>query len=150
MSAAVCFKTSAIQPAQSQKQGTKDNINIILLVRVSCRHSRPLCPDAQGSRSYSLSPGPQENPLFGANINDFRRGRPRPERISKNFVQKKSALTFRKIPTPIKIKSALLKTRNFLGMGIFQQWGFYSKPKNSRHPYNWHCHFRPLNYGRKN
>ena len=46
------------------------------LVRISCGRSR------------------QENPLFGADVHDFRHGRPWPEGLSKNFVQKKFALIF--------------------------------------------------------
>ena len=49
------------------------------------------CP---GIKTFSPSPGPQKKALFGADIHDFRRGRPWPEGLSKNFVQKKFALIF--------------------------------------------------------
>ena len=32
--------------------------------------------DAPGSKSFSPPAGPQENALFGADVHDFRRGRP--------------------------------------------------------------------------
>ena len=52
----------------------------------------PGCP---GVKKFLPITGPQENPLLGADGHDFRRGRPRPEGFSKNFVQKKFALIFR-------------------------------------------------------
>ena len=75
-------------------QERKNSININFLVRISRGHSWPLRPDAQGSKSFSPPQGPQENALFGADVRDFRRGRPWPEGLSKNFVQKKFALIF--------------------------------------------------------
>ena len=39
-------------------------------------HFGPLRPDAQGSKSFSPPPGPQENALFGVGVHDFWRGRP--------------------------------------------------------------------------
>ena len=72
----------------------KNSININFSVRISRGHSWPLRPDAPGSKSFSPSLGPQENALFGADVHDFRRGRPWPEGFSKNFVQKKFALIF--------------------------------------------------------
>ena len=54
----------------------KNSKNINFLVRISRGHSRPLRPDAQGSKSFSPPPGPQENTLFGADVHDFLRGRP--------------------------------------------------------------------------
>ena len=74
--------------------GKKKNININFLARISRRHSWPLRPNALGSKSFSPPPGPQENALFGADVHDFRRGRPWPEALLKNFVQKKFALIF--------------------------------------------------------
>ena len=62
--------------------------------RISRGHSWPLRPDALGSKSFSPSPGPQINALFGADVHDFRCGRPWPEGFSKNFVQKQFALIF--------------------------------------------------------
>ena len=56
---------------------------------VSRGHSWPFRPDAQGSKSFSPPPGPQENAVFGVNVHDFRCGRPWPERLSTNFVKKK-------------------------------------------------------------
>ena len=38
------------------------------------------------------------------------------------------------------------KTRNFMGVGVFQQ----KEPKNARCPQNWRSLFRPQNYGRNN
>ena len=35
-----------------------------------------LTPECPGVKSFSPSPGPQENALFGADVHDFRRGRP--------------------------------------------------------------------------
>ena len=61
-------------------------------------------------------------------------------------------LKLRKIPAPIKIKSALPppqtqipppKTRNFMDMEVFLQ----KERRNSRRPSNWHRHFRPQNCG---
>ena len=75
-------------------QGRKNSININFLVRISRGHSWPLRPDAQGSKSFSPPLGPQKNALFGADVHDFWRGRPWPEGLSKNFVQKKFALIF--------------------------------------------------------
>ena len=88
-------KNSAKIPSifpQDQGRRRKNNININSLVRISCRHFWPLRPDAQGSKSFSPHTGPQENPLFGADVHNFRRGRPWPEGFSKNFLQKKSVL----------------------------------------------------------
>ena len=45
-------------------------------------------------KSFSPSLGLQENALFGADVHNFRCGRPRPEGFSKKIVQKKFALTF--------------------------------------------------------
>ena len=53
-----------------------------------------LTPGCPGVKKFLPPPGPQENALFGADVHDFRRGRPSPEGLSKNFVQKKSALIF--------------------------------------------------------
>ena len=53
-----------------------------------------LTPECPGVKSFSPSPGPQENALFGADVHDFRRGRPWPEGLLKNFVQKQFALIF--------------------------------------------------------
>ena len=75
-------------------QGRKNSININFSVRISRGHSRPLRPDEPGPKGCSPSPGLQKNTLFGADIHDFRRGRPRPKGFSKNFVQKKFALIF--------------------------------------------------------
>ena len=75
-------------------QGRKNSININFLARISRGHSWPLRPNAQGSKSFSPPPGPQENALLGADVHDFRRGRPWPEGLLKNFVQKKFALIF--------------------------------------------------------
>ena len=73
----------------------KNNININFFVRISRGHSGPLRPDDQGSKSFSPPPGSQENALFGADVHDFRRGRPvHPKGCRKNFVQKKFALSF--------------------------------------------------------
>ena len=69
-------------------QGRKNSININFLARISCGHSWPLRPNAQGSKGFSPPPGPQENALFGADVHDFRRGRPWPEGLLKNFLQK--------------------------------------------------------------
>ena len=77
-----------------QIQGRKNSININFLVRISRGHSWPLRPDAPGSKSFSPSPGPQKNALFGVDVHDFRCGRPWPEGFSKNFVRKKFALIF--------------------------------------------------------
>ena len=66
----------------------KNSININFLVRISRGHSWPLRPDAQGSKSFSPPPGPQENALFGADVHDFRRGRPWPEGLSKTLYKK--------------------------------------------------------------
>ena len=46
-----------------------------------------------GPKSFSLPLGPQENALFGADVHDFRRRRPWPERLSKTLY-KKIALIF--------------------------------------------------------
>ena len=35
-----------------------------------------LTPECPGVKSFSPSSGPQENALFGADVHDFRRGRP--------------------------------------------------------------------------
>ena len=78
----------------SSSQGRKNSTNINFLVRISRGHSWPLRPDAQGSKSFSPPPGPQENTLFGADVHDFRHGRPWPEGLLKKFVQKKFALIF--------------------------------------------------------
>ena len=75
-------------------QGRKNSININFLVRISCGHSWPLRPNAQGSKSFSPPPGPQEIALSGADVHDFQRGRPWPEGLSKNLVQKTFALIF--------------------------------------------------------
>ena len=53
-----------------------------------------LTPGCLGSKSFFPLLGPQGIPLFGADVHDFRRGRPWPEGFSKNFVQKKFALIF--------------------------------------------------------
>ena len=53
-----------------------------------------LTPGCPGVKKCLHITGPQENPLLGADVHDFRRGRPRPEGFSKNFVQKKFALIF--------------------------------------------------------
>ena len=94
-------------------QGRKNSININFLVRISRGHSRPLRPDAPGSKSFSPPPGPQEHALFGADVHDFRCGRPRPEGLSKNFVQKKFALIFWPLPP--------LLSRNFGEFGRNQE-----------------------------
>ena len=75
-------------------QGRKISININFLARISCRHSWPLRPNAPGSKSFSPPPGPQENALFGADVHDFRRGRPWPEGLLKNFVLNKVCVDF--------------------------------------------------------
>ena len=80
--------------AKIRVQGRKNSININFLARISCGHFWPLRPNAQGSKSFSPPPGPQENARFRADVHDFRRGRPWPEGLSKNFVQKKFALIF--------------------------------------------------------
>ena len=67
-------------------------LNMNFLVWISCGHSWPLHPDAQGSKSFSPSLWPQEDARLGADVHDFRCGRPWPEGLSKNFVQKKFAL----------------------------------------------------------
>ena len=82
----------------SPSQGGKNNININFSVRISCGHSWPLHPDAPGSKSFSPSPGPQKNALFGADVRNFRRGRPWCKGFSKNFVQTKFALIFWPLP----------------------------------------------------
>ena len=63
--------------AWSEFQGRNNSININFLVRISRGHSWPLRPDAQGSKSFSPPPGPQENALlvrtstiFGADVHD--------------------------------------------------------------------------------
>ena len=61
---------------QSQVREEKNSINISFLVRISCEHSGPFRPDAQGSKSFSPPPAPQENAGFGADVHDFRGGRP--------------------------------------------------------------------------
>ena len=75
-------------------QGRKNSINLNFLVRISRGHSWPLRPDDPGSKSFSPSPGPQKNALFGADVHDFWRGRPWPEGFLKNFVQKKVCVYF--------------------------------------------------------
>ena len=72
----------------------KNSINTNFSVRISRGHSWPLRPDAPGSKSFSPSMGPQKNALFGADVHDFRRGRPWPEGFLKNFVQKKVCVDF--------------------------------------------------------
>ena len=57
-------------------RGRKNSININFLVRISRGHSRPLRPDDPGSKSFSPPPWPQENAIFGADVHDFRHGRP--------------------------------------------------------------------------
>ena len=54
----------------------KEDINIDFLFRISRGHSRPPCPDAQGSKSLSPPSGPQENAFFGGDVYDFRSRRP--------------------------------------------------------------------------
>ena len=81
-------------PVRVTVREEKNSININFLTRISHGHSWPLRPDAQGSKSFSPPPGPQENELFGADVHDFRRGRPWPEGLSKNFVQKKFCVDF--------------------------------------------------------
>ena len=46
---------------RSKFQGRENSININFLVRISRGHSWPLRPDAQGSKSFSPPPRPQEN-----------------------------------------------------------------------------------------
>ena len=72
----------------------KNSINIKFWARISRGHSWPLTPGRPWSKSFTPSPGPQENALFGADVHDFWRGRPWPEGVLKNFVQKKFALIF--------------------------------------------------------
>ena len=90
----VWISSKSPQKRLFSSQGRKNSININFLVRISRGYSRPLRPNALGSKSFSPPPGPRENALFGADVHDFRRGRPRPEGLSKNFVQKKFALIF--------------------------------------------------------
>ena len=66
-----------------------------------------LTPDDPGSKSFSPPPGPQENALFAADVHDFRCGRPWPEGLLKNFVQKKFALIFWPLITVTVLASAV-------------------------------------------
>ena len=72
----------------------KSDINLNFLVRIFCGHSWPLRPDAQGSKSFSPPLGPQENALFGADVHDFRRGRPWPAKGCRKALYKKSLHLF--------------------------------------------------------
>ena len=67
------------------RQGRKNHINIKFSVRISRGHSWPLRPDDLGSKSFSPSAGLQENTLLGADVHDFRRGRPWPEGSGASF-----------------------------------------------------------------
>ena len=55
-------------PPPRKIQASKNSININFSVRISCGHSWPLRLDAPGSKSFSPPSGPQENPLFGADV----------------------------------------------------------------------------------
>ena len=48
-------------PYMTQKSGKKKQHKYRFLVRTSCGHARPLRPDAQGSTSFSPSPGSRKN-----------------------------------------------------------------------------------------
>ena len=74
-------------------KGRKNYINLTFLGWIFPRTSRPLRPDAWGSKSFS-PPCPQESRVFGADVHDFRHGRARPEGFSKNSLQQKFALNF--------------------------------------------------------
>ena len=63
-------------PTLNKHMSGKTSTNINFLVRISCGHSCPLRPDAQGSKSFSPSPGAAGKPAFVADGHDFRRGRP--------------------------------------------------------------------------
>ena len=45
--------------------------------------SRPLCPDARGSRGFSVPPGPQKNKTCGADVHDFMA-----RKLLKNYIEK--------------------------------------------------------------
>ena len=62
------FKSMFGELALSSDQWRKSNINISFLVRISRGHSWPLRPNAQGSKSFSPPPTPQENAPFGADV----------------------------------------------------------------------------------
>ena len=102
-------------------QGRKNSININFLVRISSGHSWPLRPDDPGSKSFSPSPGPQKNALFGADVHDFWRGRPWPEGFLKNFVQKKFALIFWPLIKPFWAEVRILSSWPTL-MQLQQPW----------------------------
>ena len=85
----LCRGTGRLQSSGKKKQHKHK------LLGPDFPRTRPLRLDAQGSKSFSPPPGPQENALFGADVHDFWRGRPRflarsprPEGLLKKFVQK--------------------------------------------------------------
>ena len=95
----MCLRWTCLWPASAPIGEEKNSININFLVGFPADIPDPYARMPMGSKSVSPPPRPQENTLFGADVHDFRRGRPWPEVLTKNFVQKKFALTIGPYPT---------------------------------------------------
>ena len=90
----ICPLSALISEMCNFQSGKKNSININFLVRISCGHSGPLRPDAQGSKSFSPLLGPQENALFGADVHKFLARTSMTRRVVEKLCTKKVCVNF--------------------------------------------------------